>query len=218
MRALVMDFAHDKKALDINSQYMFGKSILVAPVVHAQYTPEKVVKANAEDGWNLANSQTIDDVSSIDFTQTKSTKVYLPAGTVWYDFWTNARHNGGREITRETSIDMIPLYIKAGSIIPIGPDVQYATEKPWDNLELRVYSGANGSFTFYEDEFDNYNYEKGAYTEIPITWNNSSRTLTIGDRKGQYNGMLNSRKFTVVLENGTNKTVDYQGKKVDIRF
>ncbi|MGG6549244.1 UNVERIFIED_CONTAM: DUF5110 domain-containing protein, partial [Prevotella sp. 15_C9] len=84
--------------------------------------------------------------------------------------------------SRETTIDMIPLYVRAGSIVPIGPDVQYATEKAWDNLELKVYAGANGSFTLYEDEFDNYNYESEAYTEIPMTWNNASRTLTIGAR------------------------------------
>lgn len=218
MRALFMDFAKDKKVWNMSDQYMFGKSILVAPIVEAQYTPEKVVKVNEESGWNRNDLADTDGKESVDFTAKKTTKIYLPAGVVWYDYWTNEKHNGGQEITRESTIDLIPLYIKAGSIIPVGPKVQYATEKSWDNLELKVYSGANGSFTLYEDEFDNYNYEKGAYTEIPITWNNASRKLTIGSRKGSYKGMLTSRRFTITLENGTKKVVSYNGKKVEVKL
>lgn len=217
MRALVMDFAHDKNALDINNQFMFGKSILVAPIVHAQYTPETIIKVNEEEGWTR-DSKKQDIVVDVDFTETKSTKVYLPKGTIWYDFWTNEKYNGGKEIVCKTSIDMIPLYIKAGSIIPIGPKVQYATEKKWDNLTLKVYTGANGSFTLYEDEGDNYNYEKGAYTEIPIIWDNSSRTLIIEKRKGAYNGMLSNRQFTIVLQDGTRKTVEYKGNKIELKL
>ena len=125
---------------------------------------------------------------------------------------------GGKEITKETTLDVIPLYVKAGSIIPVGPQVQYATEKPWDHLELKVYAGANGNFILYEDEFDNYNYEKGVYTEIPISWNNTSRKLTIGARKGAYEGMLKNRKFTVTLQDGTQKNVDYNGKAISVKF
>jgi alpha-D-xyloside xylohydrolase len=216
MRALVMDFANDKKVWDMNNQYMFGKSILVAPIINAQYTPEKIVKVNEMDGWNRRDNKDNNQDITVDFTEKKTTKVYLPAGTVWYDYWTNEKHNGGQEIIRETSIDQIPLYVKAGSIIPIGPKVQYATEKPWDNLEIKVYAGADGNFVLYEDEFDNYNYEKGAYSEIPMTWNNASSKLTIGARKGSYNGMLENRKFTIVLQDGTKKSVDYNGKQVFI--
>ena len=218
MRALVMDFTNDKQALDIKNEYMFGKAILVAPIVNAQYTPEKVNKVNEEDGWNQTNGENKDNYSSVNFKETKSTKVYLPNGTTWYDFYTNEKHNGGQEITQKTTIDRIPLYIKAGSIIPIGPDVQYATEKSWDNLDIRVYTGADGSFILYEDEFDNYNYEKGAYTEIPFIWNDASRKLTIGTRIGSYNGMLTERKFTITLQDGTNKTIIYKGKKISIKF
>lgn len=218
MRALVMDFAGDKNVWDIKDQYMFGKSILVAPVVSAQYTQEKVVKVNENDGWNRNNAQKFEDKAPVDFMQAKSAKVYLPEGATWYDFWTNEKHDGGQEIEKETTIDVIPLYVKAGSIIPIGPKVQYATEKPWDNLELRVYAGADGSFVLYEDEFDNYNYELGAYTEIPVVWNNTSRQLTIGTRKGAYKGMLNNRKFTIVLQDGTQKVVNYNGKRVSVKF
>ena len=218
MRALMMDFVDDRKVWDINDEYMFGKSILVAPIAHAQYTPEAVVKVSEEEGWNRDGAKKTETDVAVDFMETKSTNIYLPAGTLWYDFWTNEKHEGGKEITKETTLDVIPLYVKAGSIIPVGPQVQYATEKPWDHLELKVYAGANGNFILYEDEFDNYNYEKGAYTEIPISWNNASRKLTIGARKGAYEGMLKNRKFTVTLQDGTQKNVDYNGKAISVRF
>ena len=218
MRALMMDFVDDRKVWDINDEYMFGKSILVAPITHAQYTPEAVVKVSEEEGWNRDGAKKTKTDAAVDFMETKSTNIYLPAGTLWYDFWTNEKHEGGKEITKETTLDVIPLYVKAGSIIPVGPQVQYATEKPWDHLELKVYAGANGNFILYEDEFDNYNYEKGAYTEIPISWNNASRKLTIGARKGAYEGMLKNRKFTVTLQDGTQKNVDYNGKAISVKF
>lgn len=216
MKALVMDFANDKKTWDINNQFMFGKSILVAPIVEAQYTTEKVVRVDEESGWNKNLSKDADGRVIVNFGDKKSATVYLPEGAEWYDFYSNKKYSGGQEIQTETSIDKIPLFIKSGSILPIGPNVQYATEKPWDNLELRVYEGGNGEFTLYEDEFDNYNYEKGTFTEIPVSWNNATKTLTIGARKGSYPGMINNRKFKVVLQNGSTKTVDYSGKKVTV--
>lgn len=218
MRALMMDFVDDRKVWDINDEYMFGKSILVAPVAYAQYTPEAVVKVSEEEGWNRDGSKKTEADAAVDFTKPKSTQVYLPAGTLWYDFWTNEKHEGGRDITKETTLDILPLYVKAGSIIPFGPQVQYATEKPWEHLELKVYTGANGNFVLYEDEFDNYNYEKGTYTEIPFTWKDTSRKLVIGARKGTYEGMLKNRKFTVTLQDGTQKTVNYNGKPLTLKF
>lgn len=218
MRALFMDFANDKKVWDINNQYMFGKSILVAPIVQAQYTPETIVKVNEESGWDKQDSKRNDAKDTVDFTSEKTRKVYLPEGNVWYDFWTNEKLNGGQEITRKTTIDMIPLYIKAGGIIPVGPQVQYATEKKWDDLEIKIYSGADGTFTLYEDEFDNYNYEKGAYTEIEFSWNDASQKLTIAYRKGSYKGMLLNRKFTIILSSGQKKAVNYDGKKTVVKF
>lgn len=224
MRALVMDF-NDKNVKDINNEYMFGKSVLVAPVVHAQYTPEIILKANAENGWDKKDANGENGSAVVAFTQTKSTKVYLPEGTVWYDFWTNEKINGGQEIEKATTIDEIPLYIKSGSIIPFGPQVQYAAEKKWDSLEIRIYTGANGDFTLYEDENDNYNYEKGAYSTITFTWNDAQKTLTIKDRKGSFAGMLTTRKFNIVVvasgENAGdkhNKTVKYTGKKIKIKL
>ncbi len=209
MRALMMDFAADKATWNIGDEFLFGPSILVAPIVKAQYTSEEQPEALKAQG--VAETP-------VDFTATKQTSLYLPAGTAWYDYWTGEQLQGGQQVERASTLDLIPLYIKAGSIVPIGPDVQYATEKPWDSLELRVYPGADGTFTLYEDEFDNYNYEQGAYTEIPMTWNDRSRTLTIGARKGSYEGMLQERTFTVKLPDGSVKEASYKGKRVSVSF
>ena len=229
MRALVMDFAKDKHVWDINDQFMFGKSILVAPVVHAQYTPEKMIEGAEEEGWSRADGDAADKRSGVDFSRKETTKVYLPAGCRWYDFWTNETFDGGKEILKETGIDIIPLYIKAGTILPIGPEVQYATEKNWDNLALRIYEGADGVYTLYEDENDSYNYEKGIYSTIIFTWNDAKEMLTISDRKGSFPGMLTQRKFNIVRV-GKNKAngmetvetfdqvVHYTGKKVELKF
>ncbi len=102
---------------------------------------------------------------------------------------------GGQTIDAAAPIETIPLYIKAGSIVPMGPYLQYATEKPADPIELRVYAGANAEFTLYEDENDTYNYEKGKYSIIPITWNEAEKSLTIGERKGEFEGMLKESYF-----------------------
>ena len=219
MRALFMDFLGDKKAWNVTDEYMFGKAFLVAPVVHAQYTPELVQKDLKEnEGWGSDSKTEIDKVVAADFTQAKSMDVYLPAGTRWFNYWTNEVQEGGKNITVETTLGRIPLFVRAGSVVPVGPDVQYSGEKAWDNLTVCVYPGADGNFTLYEDEFDNYNYEKGAYTEIPMTWDDSKRTLTIGSRKGGYTGMLAKRQFVVKTADGKERTVTYTGKKVHVKL
>lgn len=154
--------------------------------------------------------------------------VYLPQGADWWDFWSNQKQQGGQTVNRAVTKDILPVYIKAGSILPFGPQVQYSTEKNWDNLEIRIYPGADGTFTLYEDENDNYNYEKGVYSTIRFQWNDKKRNLTIEDRQGEYPGMLKNRKFNVVLVNqksGTGdapmkggKSVNYTGKKTTIKF
>ncbi|WP_114792672.1 glycoside hydrolase family 31 protein [Niabella yanshanensis] len=216
MRALVMDFSADKRVWNINNQYLFGKSILVAPVLHAQYTPEKAVRSNEQTGWDQAEAQSKDGPRASSFTGTHRVKVYLPQGTHWYDYWTNEKQTGGKDIEKEITLATIPLYVKAGSILPAGPDVQFAEEKKWDHLTIRIYPGADGVFTLYEDEFDNYNYEKGMYSEIGFKWNDGSRTLVIDTRKGNFNGMLLNRNFNIVLPDGKQKTVTYSGKKVSV--
>ena len=109
--------------------------------------------------------------------------VYLPAGTTWYDFWTGEKFEGGKQITAACPIDKMPLLVRAGSIVPLGPVVQYAAEKPSDPIEVRIYAGADGSFTLYEDEGDNYNYEKGVFATIELRWDDATRTLTIGEAR-----------------------------------
>ena len=109
--------------------------------------------------------------------------------------------------------------MKAGSIIPVGPSVQYAEEKKWDSLEIRIYPGANGKFVLYEDENDNYNYERGVYSTITFTWDNAKNTLTISDRDGSFPGMLNERKFNMVIVTGqANRVVTYTGNKAVVKF
>lgn len=124
--------------------------------------------------------------------------VYLPSDTSWMDFWTGKAVVGGKTITANAPLSILPLYVRAGSIVPLGPVLQYATEKPEEPIELRVYRGADGQFTLYEDEGDNYNYEKGSYATIPISWNEAKRILTIGKRKGDFRGMLKERRFNIV--------------------
>ena len=203
-RPLVMDFSNDTKTHDLNDQYLFGKSLLIAPVTDPMYFQEKI---SGKDTFNVENFDTI-----------KSSEVYLPDGTDWFDFWTNEKLEGGQTVTRETPIDIIPIYAKAGSIIPIGPKVQFAEEKDWSDLEIRIYPGEKGSFTLYEDEGDNYNYEDGGFSEIGFQWDDSKKILTIGARKGEFEGMIESRSFNIVLIDGqkeiTTKNVAYSGNEM----
>jgi len=129
----------------------------------------------------------------------RSRSIYLPKATGWYDWWTGKLLSGGQLITAQAPYDSIPIFVRAGSIIPLGPELQYTGEKPADPITLYVYAGANGSFTFYEDEGLNYNYEKGKFTRIPIRWNDATRTLMIGRREGEFDGMLRERTFEIVL-------------------
>jgi alpha-D-xyloside xylohydrolase len=203
-----MDFAADKNTHDISNEYLFGNSILVAPVVDPMYASNKDTE---------------------DYSQVKTKPVYLPKGSDWIDFWTGEKQAGGQTVQKAAPIDIIPLYVKAGSIIPWGPKVQYATEKKWSKLEIRVYPGANGEFTLYEDENDNYNYEKGLNSSITMKWDDQLKTLTIGDQKGSFKGMLKSRTFNIILvsqQNGTGvnqivrftKTVQYNGKAKSVKL
>ena len=218
MRPLFADFAADKKVWNTTDEFMFGRNILACPIVKAQYTEEKIIRTDAMTGWDRQNVSDGSAVGAIDWSASKTATKYLPKGAQWYDFWTNQQYKGGQDITFATTLDCVPMFVRAGSILPLGPEMQYVGEKAWDNLELRVYPGANGSFTLYEDEGDGYNYEKGIYTTITFEWNNAKKQLVIGERKGSYPGMLQQRKFAVVLPNGDAKTVDYSGQPVTVQF
>jgi len=152
--------------------------------------------------------------------------VYLPKSAGWFEFWTGKHFNGGQTIKADAPLDKIPLFVKAGSIIPMGKIIQYADEKTADTLEIRVYKGADAKFELYEDEGDNYNYEKGKYTIISFMWDEKRQSITISDRQGNYTGNLKKRIFNIVLVNenkgyGTNislieKKVSYVGTTLTI--
>ena len=215
MRALVMDFSADKKASRLNDEYMFGRNLLVKPVTDPLYT----WKDNKKNGHEIY-PETAKAAAPV--------KVYLPSGTKWFDFWNNDVYDGGQDILRPCPVSIIPVFVKAGTIMPFGPDVQYSNEKVCDNLEIRVYPGADGTFVLYEDEGDNYNYEKGMFTEITFSYNDASHELTISDRKGAYKGMAAKRLFNVTLvgkgcEGGNKpatkaKVVEYSGKAVTVKL
>ena len=154
--------------------------------------------------------------------------VYLPTTPGgWYLFWTGAAAAGGATVSAPAPFDAMPVYVRAGSIVPFGPDLQYTGEKPADPITLYVYAGADGAFTLYEDQGTTNDYEKDAFSEIPLQWNDASKTLKIGDRKGTFTGMLASRTFQVVrIASGKavgfpstadpDKTVTYTGAAVDV--
>ncbi len=205
MRALSFDFRKDEKVYQIPDEYMFGPAFLVNPVTEQLYSG-----SNASKGKNTR-------------------EVYLPKAANWYDFWTGKQFSGGISFAASAPLNTIPLYIKAGSIVPMGPLMEYATERPADNIELRIYAGTDGQFKLYEDENDSYQYEKGAFATILFKWNDQLKELTITNTKGKFNGMLQKRKFNVVLvdaEHGSgidvstkiDKTVEYQGKEIKIAF
>ena len=213
MRPLFADFVADKKVWNMTDEFMFGRNILACPIVDPQYTEEKVIRTNAMTGWDRREGvrREGEKESGVNWLEKKTAVKYLPKGAVWYDYWTNQKYQGGRTVTLATSFDRVPMFVRAGSILPLGPEMQYVGEKEWDQLEIRVYPGANGSFVLYEDEGDGYNYEKGAYSTITFSWNDKARQLTIGARKGDFPGLLKSRQFTVVLPDGRRQKVGYDG-------
>ena len=157
-----------------------------------------------------------------------SRTVYLPQAA-WYDFWTGQRQQGGKRIEADAPLSKLPLFVRAGSIVPMGPAMQWTTEKPSDPIELRVYPGANGDFVLYEDENDNYNYEKGAHATIAIHWDDAAKTLTFAPREGSFPGMLQQHTFRIVLVSASHgvgidettaadKALTYTGDKQAVSF
>jgi len=205
LRALPMDFPEDKNTWNINDEFLFGNDFLVAPII----TP--VTNGRPKEGGVSERT------------------VYLPTGAEWTNIWTGEVLEGGREMIIKADIVTLPLFLRSGAVIPMGQYMQYATEKPADPLEIRIVTGADGFFTLYEDENDNYHYERGAYATIDFIWEDESRTLTIGERKGQFPGMLEKREFRIVLiENGRvkgfqpidepDRQIIYSGETIQINF
>jgi len=219
MRALMMDFAADKNVWDNNREFMFGRSILVAPVTKALYTPEKPNVTDEMSGWNRNNQKLYIDGLTADWKADKTYDVYLPKGEKWYDFYTNKLFDGGKTIQADATIAHCPVFVKAGSIVPLcGKDVQYTNVSDWETLDIMVYPGKDCTFTLYEDEGDNYNYEKGEYSTITFSWNEKTHYLTISNRTGKFKGMKENRKFNIGIIGGSSYTCTYNGKKTVVKL
>ena len=205
MRALPFDFRCDPNTYDIRDQYMFGPALLVNPITQPMYYGSESTPLEGKS---------------------KSRRVYLPEGAAWYDFWTSKQYAGGQTIIAEAPLDTMPLYVRAGSIIPVGTDIQHTAQGRNAPISLHIYPGHDGHFTLYDDEDDNYNYELGQFATIRISWNETARRLTLHDRQGDYPGMPQSRIFRIVMgespysplvsEALSVKTVLYDGREITI--
>ena len=205
MRSLAFDFRTDTAVYSIPDEYMFGPAFLACPVTQQLYS---------NDSMN---------------TLIKTRKVYLPKDANWFDFWTGKQLQGGQTIDADAPVDILPLYVKAGSILPMGKIMEWATQQPEDTIELRIYPGADASFTLYEDANDTYNYEKGEYATFTFNWNDKSKMLSFTSRKGSFTNMLEKRVFNVVIVNKNkgigeavtmqpDKIVQYYGKAISVNL
>ena len=170
IRALVMDFNGDSEVYDIKDQWMFGPALMACPV--STY-------------------------------QARTRSVYFPKECGWYDLYTGKQIINGTSSNRHLTVDApyerIPVFVPEGAILPMGPEMEWSDEKPAEMIHLYIYAGRNGQFELYEDEGTNYNYEKGAYSTINIQYDDANKTVTIGERKGKFEGMLKKRQFNIVL-------------------
>lgn len=169
LRPLVMDFKSDRKVWGIDDQYLFGPSIMAAPVTAFE---------------------------------ARSRQVYLPEGSDWFDALSGKPFKGGQTVTAAAPRERMPLFVRAGAIIPAGPDVQWSGENPQGPLTLHVFAGANGRFTLYEDAGSDMGYARAEFARIPITWDDATRTLALGAREGSFPGMAETRPVTVILHDG----------------
>lgn len=167
MRSLLFDFPEDQEALHIENEFMFGHSLLICAVTEPMYYESENREIDREKTWNC----------------------YLPKGSKWYDYWTNRCYEGGRYVTVDTPIDRIPIFVKAGAILPTVQGIQYASQKPEEPMKLYVYPGADGTFRLYEDEENNYEFEKGAYCVTEFAWDDQRQELSVKSRQGSFSGM-----------------------------
>jgi len=207
---------------------------LAGMVTHDDYTIMRALVMDFGDDGNVHN---IGDqfmfgpaflINPVTEYKVRSRKVYLPAGTGWYDFKTGGYYKGGQTIEADAPYTDMPIFVREGSIVPFGPAIQYSTEKPADPIRLIVYTGKNASFTLYEDENINYNYEQGAYSKIPFVYNEAAKSLTVGARQGEFPGMLKSRTFEIVWVSKDNpvafnlgaapvQAVRYNGRELTVK-
>lgn len=178
VRALALDYPEDLATHTITDQFLFGPALLVSPVTQPMYYGP--------------GSQPIAGVA-------RCRTVYLPAGHSWFDFWTDSLHRGGQTVLADASLEKLPLYIRAGSILPMTEPMQYVDEIPEAPYEIRVYTGADAEFTLYEDAGDSYDYERGAFSVLRLSWSEQARELAISAREGVFASMLRERDYRVVF-------------------
>lgn len=167
MRSLLFDFPEDTEARKITNEFMFGPALLICAVTEPMYYEKESREIQREKKWCC----------------------YLPKGAEWYDYWTNEQYAGGQYVTADAPIDRIPIFVKAGSIIPVAEGLTYADQIPAEPVKLMVYPGTDGEFVLYEDEGNNYNFEKGACAFTTLKWKEKEGKLDIGERQGSYPGM-----------------------------
>lgn len=197
MRLLAFDFLEDLNVHDIKDQYMFGDSFMVCPVTDPMYYDSGSKKIEVSE---------------------KKRNVYLPAGVKWYDFWTNEMLEGNQNILTNASIDIMPLYVKGGSILTMSETCQNTSECDDSKIKLKVYPGKDGIITLYQDAGDSYDYEFGKFSLVKLYWNDVEKELTIGDRKGSYLGMPEIISFKIEIIGKDIKTVEYAGTNKVLRF
>jgi alpha-D-xyloside xylohydrolase len=165
----------------------------------------------------------------VGYYKARNRSVYFPRQTGWYNLYSGEHLSGGQTLVVDAPYEQIPVFVREGAIIPFGPDMQYSNEKPAELINLYVYAGRNGQFQLYEDEGTNYNYEKGKYATIDISYDDAAKTVTIGQRRGQFPGMLKSRRFNIVLvtpdapralnlDSPEGTMVSYSGKAVSVKL
>jgi len=204
LRALAFDFPRDSKACNVSDQFMFGPALMPCPVTEPMF-------------WGI-NSKPIDDSD-------RTRDVYLPEG-LWYDFWTGLSFEGNTTISASCPLESMPLYVKAGSIIPMSPVMQFTSEDLSAPYEIRIYPGVDGIFTIYEDSDDGYDYEKNKYSTIELRWNDETKAITIGERLGSFDNMVVKRKYRFIIaenkpyaeETYDYKEIEYDGTNVTVNF
>jgi alpha-D-xyloside xylohydrolase len=199
MRALPLAFPRDPATHEITDQYLFGPALMICPVTSPMYYER--------------NSTPILNVL-------KTRPVYLPSGAHWYDFWTHQVYAGGQTLDAAAPLETMPIYVRAGSIVPMSEVMQYVDEIPDAPYEIRVYRGADADFTLYEDAGDGYAYEQGEFSLIRISWNEQARELSIAERAGTFPSMIEKRDYRIVFlceQAVDTQTIQYTGQFLLLR-
>lgn len=194
MRSLIFDFPEDDRAKLISGEFMFGRSLLVCPVTRPMYY----------------------EAESRELDEDKTWECYLPEGAEWYDIRDNKKYSGGSTVRVGAGIETIPLFARGGSIIPMRQGLTYAMEDNEEPLELHIYTGCDGSFTYYDDAGDDYTYEDGAYETVKISWSEKDAALIMEKRQGSYAGMKKERSIRIFVDGEYRTDIVYRGEETTI--